>query len=560
MSRKAVLAVALGVALCTVIAITPAKRWRTYRTSNSERELSKHSTQGLGEARSRPVFTCPVSWPESRLPSDRRFSGASLSTAVLAGLGWQPFVNGTRSRLFAKGDHILKIAEMGWPHCTYSLGVNECAVLNFARCGRVESCPSSVVASGMPHCVSLSRAIFEGDPVHVVMLSRVHGKHINDAFVTEHPPHFSVQLVYRGLEIIGRLQKLGISHRDLDASNMLVGDDGGVHLIDFALATAPVLAARGRPPLDLGRERPPDALSCGYDDVYSYIATVRRSLQISRQPGISRGLLAVFKLALSSDCRQRINDPHRLMRLLDSFGYTEESIAPCFAANAHARAPAIEELNGTRCIGVDGYQRFNICADALVTDDPYLHERGAAILRNTCPSGSTVVDVGGNAGYFTWLLLQHGAKEATIVEEDPAAIGAGVRIRDRIGASVAFQTFDWLRRTDVQADIVLALAIVHWLFSCSEAMGSLELVVSFLRKLTSRLLIVEWVDPADAAISRHHHTLDDPTYSVRAFEAALRSNFHSFRVIGRPRPHRSIYLASVESEAVCESSESSERP
>lgn len=410
MSRKAVLAVALGVALCTVIAITPAKRWRTYRTSNSERELSKHSTQGLGEARSRPVFTCPVSWPESRLPSDRRFSGASLSTAVLAGLGWQPFVNGTRSRLFAKGDHILKIAEMGWPHCTYSLGVNECAVLNFARCGRVESCPSSVVASGMPHCVSLSRAIFEGDPVHVVMLSRVHGKHINDAFVTEHPPHFSVQLVYRGLEIIGRLQKLGISHRDLDASNMLVGDDGGVHLIDFALATAPVLAARGRPPLDLGRERPPDALSCGYDDVYSYIATVRRSLQISRQPGISRGLLAVFKLALSSDCRQRINDPHRLMRLLDSFGYTEESIAPCFAANAHARAPAIEELNGTRCIGVDGYQRFNICADALVTDDPYLHERGAAILRNTCPSGSTVVDVGGNAGYFTWLLLQHGAR------------------------------------------------------------------------------------------------------------------------------------------------------
>jgi len=490
---------------------------------------------------------CSTQWPESRIPRDEELNGRSLSASSLLKLGWEPLANGTRSWLFRRGQQVLKLSQLGWPDCSYSLGVTECAALNFVRCQLHEGCPSESGEAGVPICFALSRATFDGSPVHVARISHVRGVHVDEAFRQKDDPHLPAVVAYHGLEMIHRFQTLGVSHRDIDSSNVLISEARAPFFIDFALATLPSIPARGAPRLELGRAKPPDALSCGYDDAYSFLSTLRGALRASRWTSVPRGLLAVFRLALAPDCRKRMTDPARLLRLLDSFGFVDERIAPCFAANEYAQVPKIKAAS--KCVVIEGYQQFTACAADVSTDVAYLNVRGAAILRHAHLSNATLIDIGGNAGYFTWLAVDHGASWGTIVEADPAAIAAGQRVQ-QLGSlrrtATQYRPFKWLTSTPPPtADVVLALAIVHWLFSCSETLGSLADVVSFLRSLTAQQLFIEWIDPQDPAISGFHHTLEDPSYTRQVFEEALRHNFATYEVVAHSREYRDLYLASV---------------
>ncbi len=53
---------------------------------------------------------------------------------------------------------------------------------------------------------------------------------------------------------------------------------------------------------------------------------------------------------------------------------------------------------------------------------------------------------------------------------------------------------------------MFALALIHWIYSCTYAFGSLDEAVSFLKKLTKQSLFIEWIDPSDSAIEFFKHT------------------------------------------------------
>lgn len=168
------------------------------------------NTAAREKASSSPVFPCPISWPESALPSDPDMSGSFLTYTSLEAAGWTPWVNGSRSIIFARDSEVLKVSEMGWPHCSYSLGVNECAALNYARCNRVSRCLTTNEAPVVPECFSVSRAFFNGRPVHVVRLQRFNALQIDDALAKQTNPEFISKIVYRGLQVLGRFQNMGI--------------------------------------------------------------------------------------------------------------------------------------------------------------------------------------------------------------------------------------------------------------------------------------------------------------------------------------------------------------
>ena len=54
--------------------------------------------------------------------------------------------------------------------------------------------------------------------------------------------------------------------------------------------------------------------------------------------------------------------------------------------------------------------------------------------------------------------------------------------------------------------VVVAFALVHWIYSCSEESNSLDAAVAKLAARTSQLLLVEWIAPDDAAIVQFGHT------------------------------------------------------
>ena len=50
------------------------------------------------------------------------------------------------------------------------------------------------------------------------------------------------------------------------------------------------------------------------------------------------------------------------------------------------------------------------------------------------------------------------------------------------------------------SDIVLALALIHWIYSCTASFGDLHGIIERFAKLTKYMLIIEWVEPDDQAI------------------------------------------------------------
>ena len=88
------------------------------------------------------------------------------------------------------------------------------------------------------------------------------------------------------------------------------------------------------------------------------------------------------------------------------------------------------------------------------------------------------------------------------------------------------------------ADTVFAFAIIHWIYSCSGFLGSLENVVKHLKSITNKCLYVEWIDPSDDCISAMLHHIDfnkDLTkqdYNKDNFVKYLQDNFSSISYLG----------------------------
>jgi transposase-like protein len=103
---------------------------------------------------------------------------------------------------------------------------------------------------------------------------------------------------------------------------------------------------------------------------------------------------------------------------------------------------------------------------------------------------------------------------------------------------------------DCPADVVFALTLIHWIYSCTSALGSLNAAVSFLKKLTKESLFVEWIDPGDTTIEFFKHTkynrnfIKEP-YNKENFISALKNNFTKVEKIADIIPTRQLYLAVV---------------
>ena len=101
-----------------------------------------------------------------------------------------------------------------------------------------------------------------------------------------------------------------------------------------------------------------------------------------------------------------------------------------------------------------------------------------------------------------------------------------------------------------KADIVNALSIIHWIFSCTSIFGSMNKMISFLREITTEVLFIEWIDPDDEAIKYFKH-LDynkkniEESYTYENFILELNKNFNSVNIIGETRSTRKLFKATI---------------
>jgi len=221
------------------------------------------------------------------------------------------------------------------------------------------------------------------------------------------------------------------------------------------------------------------------------------------------------------------------------------------APSEYARPARVEFFGGAA--HVDGYQAFDLTVSSIAPTDREsdLARKHLLLASLFCPrylAHRTLLDIGANAGFYSFWALQSGAERAIALEMDDSY----AELAEEISAALGFPNFTVERGNVSQwstpADVVLALALIHWIYSCTAVYGDLDAVVDKLASLTKYMLLVEWIDPADPAIGSFGH-LDwnkekqRGAYTLAAFEQALGCHFARYQMVGEVTSSRRLYAA-----------------
>ena len=160
------------------------------------------------------------------------------------------------------------------------------------------------------------------------------------------------------------------------------------------------------------------------------------------------------------------------------------------------------------------------------------------------------MDLGAACGYFTFTALQNGCKHATAIDIDDNHLQIIRDISNKYNMNNITIISDNINNYNGQADIVNALSIIHWIYSCTSIFGSMENMIRFLKKITKEVLFIEWIDPSDEAIKYFKHldynkSMVDDSYNYESFISELNKNFTSVKMIGNTRDTRKIFKASI---------------
>ena len=207
-------------------------------------------------------------------------------------------------------------------------------------------------------------------------------------------------------------------------------------------------------------------------------------------------------------------------------------------------------------IRVNGYQNFSY---SIEEKSIYISESDQKIIKKTklvekslltgILKDKSVLDLGGNNGFFSLLSLINGARNAHVVDIDSEAIKNVRSLSNDAKMDELTSECSNISEVSKKSDIVLALALVHWIFDLTTGFGSLKSAIKFLKGLTKEALIIEWVDPNDPLIINYKHTStasnseEIDNYNEENFINLLRDNFDTLVYIGSLSNTRKIYLA-----------------
>ena len=195
-------------------------------------------------------------------------------------------------------------------------------------------------------------------------------------------------------------------------------------------------------------------------------------------------------------------------------------------------------LVGSDCCTFGGYQRFDLTADEVVPKSQAKKYRALQNwFRDHDMSGKVVYDIGANNGVVAYMASMAGCKSVHALDHDEECIQNMKQANNHLGIrNVLPVKYNFGETTTNKADITVAMAIIHWVYSCTAHFGSLERIVGYLKSMTREHLIVEWVAPDDCAIRSFNHLsfnemLDKEPYTLEKFEQAIAT--HGGRVVDR---------------------------
>lgn len=224
------------------------------------------------------------------------------------------------------------------------------------------------------------------------------------------------------------------------------------------------------------------------------------------------------------------------------------------AAEPNMFAPSSGYTVSGAIITVTGYQSYSFELDSM-TLNPFGSGLTAkanlvnSLMNSAFLKNKTVLDLGGNNGYFSLMSLLKGASSAAVVDIDEAAVDNVLRLSQDSSISNLHAFRSNVATFLEPSDIVYAFALIHWVFDLTTGFGSLENALIHLKSLANEALIIEWVDACDPKIVRCDHIKANDNslvlrdYSEDNFKSILRHLFGFVVEIGSINDTRRLYLA-----------------
>lgn len=100
------------------------------------------------------------------------------------------------------------------------------------------------------------------------------------------------------------------------------------------------------------------------------------------------------------------------------------------------------------------------------------------------------------------------------------------------------------------SDCTLVLSLIHWLYSATDSYGCLFEIITKIRSITNKCLIIEWIDNSDIVFSVLGHIdmnkcVHKTEYNKKNFLQALENNFSKIEYLGKTTETRELYICFV---------------
>lgn len=189
---------------------------------------------------------------------------------------------------------------------------------------------------------------------------------------------------------------------------------------------------------------------------------------------------------------------------------------------------------------VNSYQKFNINNELLEPLDEQLILKSNT-LKQTIEDLSvynSFLDIGASNGYFTFLSKKLGFKENTILEHDTEytdAIKSIIQKYSINNVNILNKKFNELDENK-SYNVVCMLALIHWIYSCTEINGTFDSIIKKLANITKNVLIIEWIDEKDPALKVFNHLSYNnenikENYCEENFVKSIKKYFNSYTIL-----------------------------
>jgi len=224
--------------------------------------------------------------------------------------------------------------------------------------------------------------------------------------------------------------------------------------------------------------------------------------------------------------------------------------------NKFAPKPSMIILEEGKKVEVTGYDNYILTKTSVIPAKPFgslpkKYELLKPYFRPETIIGKSFLDLGASTGFFSILASLANANHVSSVDIDKGQLDILKQSCDYVGLNNIHPHVKNVEKWTEPHDYVCALALIHWIYSCTSLLGSLDRVIHFIRMLTDKVLFIEWIDPTDSSVTSFKHLeynkdFREQPYDRTKFLEALDKYFTKYESIGHTRgDKRELFMASV---------------